>query len=165
MTGRRREGKGCDGRDERPPGDLPPLHGRWGEHRRCGGRNEVPGQERPPFYMWWFVKRERRKEDAGEERIRRVCVAKERMHRRGTAAPRGRRDRDARPGASEGSGGRRRPRTLGRGRSPCRNEEEEKEKGTTAEGSVRPPPERTTGIYPGRACRGATTGPGRHPGR
>ena len=48
------------------------------------GANEGPGQERPTFYTWWFVKRERRREDA-DGRIRRVCAARERVRRRGTA--------------------------------------------------------------------------------
>ena len=46
-----------------------------------------------------------------EKYIRRVCVATERVRRFRTA---GRRDRDARPGASPGSGSRMEPRTLGR---------------------------------------------------
>ena len=40
-----------------------------------------------------------------EGRIRRVCAARERVRRSGTAGSRGQRDRDVRPGASAGSGG------------------------------------------------------------
>jgi len=46
-----------------------------------------------------------------------------------------------------------------------REDGKKKKKGTTAEGSVRPPPGRTVWIYPGRAQHGATTGPGHQPGR
>merc|ERR1711966_560396 len=135
------------------------------DHRRCGGRKEHPPGKTLFLHVVGCEKGREGRKTPAEKRIRRVCVARERVRRRGTTASRGRRDRDARPGASAGSGGRRGPRTLGRGRGPCRNEEEEKEKGTTAEGCVRPPTGRTTRIYPGRACRGATTGPGRQPGR
>ena len=51
-----------------------------------------------------------------------------------TIGSRGRRDRDARSGASAGSASQIGPGTLGRGRSTCRNDE--KEKGETVEGSV-----------------------------
>ena len=55
-------------------------------------------------------------------------MATERVRRRGTTGSRGRRDWDVRLGAPARSSGRMGSRTLGRGRSPCRNEEEKKKK-------------------------------------
>ena len=63
---------------------------------------------------------------------------------RGTTASHDQTDRDARPEALAGSGGQVRPGTLDRGRSLCKNDEEEKEKGTASERSIRPSPGKTT---------------------
>ena len=88
--------KGCDGRSERPPENLPPLHGWWGEHRRCGRRNEGPGQERHPFYTRWFVKKEGRKDRCRQnnsyggyvwQQKRCVGVGQRRLAVKGTETP------------------------------------------------------------------------------
>ena len=55
-------------------------------------------------------------------------MATERVQRSGTSRSRGQRDQEARSGALAGSGGQMGPGTMGRGRSPCRDEEEEKKR-------------------------------------
>ena len=52
--------KGCDGRSERPPEDLPLLHGRWGEHRKFkldAGRttHRVSPHRDPGVFISWDV--------------------------------------------------------------------------------------------------------------
>ena len=135
--------KGCDGRYEHPPKDLPLLHGRW----TGGVADAMEGQARrdPLFYTWWFVKRKRRKEDAGGE------TQTEGMLGKGEGAQPwdGVVSRSREPGRQAGSvGGVRRSHVTKdagpRAQRPCKIEEEEKEKGTTAEGSIWPPPGRTT---------------------
>ena len=44
------EGRRCDGRDERPPGNVPPFTRAMAsevDHRRCGGRDERPPGDTP----------------------------------------------------------------------------------------------------------------------
>ena len=63
-----------------------------------------------------------------------------------------------------GSGGRMGPTTLGRGHSLCTNDE--KDKGETVKGSVRPPPGKNDGDLSRRSrLPKRNHGPGRQPGR
>lgn len=79
------------------------------------------------------------------------------------------RDRDARPGASTGSGGQkdrgRWAAGVARVEMMMENGKKEKKRGATTGGLYGRRPEERHGLYPGRAQHGATTGPGCHPGR